>query len=268
MGGFLYWSLPIVVFLTEKSLNRVSNMSIKAFREQSVKLKSLPHPLSPIPQPTADNENADADAGENLNSASVETNSSPEVVHAMRETDYPTEQEASPLQTASDSHNSFQRHSTHAGADDDFDLDSVLGQLENIGDRDRDSDADSKVIQEDSAASQFEQLEIRVSPDAPLLGVIQVYKLKCLNCTHLVPAAGKEYNECHYSAGNKLCPASSMKIIQHIPIDKILRAFKEAENSGNLGHISRLYAQIAKRPDWVQQRINDELRKARARKDW
>ena len=240
-------------------------MSIKAFREQSVKLKSLPHPLSPISQPSEGSENASE------NSAAVETNTSPEVVHAMRETDYPAEQEASPLQTASDSHNSFQRHSTRSGADDDFDLDSVLGQLENIGDRDRDRDRDSdgsKVIQADTAASQFEQLEIRVSPDAPLLGVIQVYKLKCLNCTHLVPAAGKEYNECHYSAGNKLCPASSMKIIQHIPIDKILRAFKEAENSGNLGRISRLYAQVAKRPDWVQQRINDELRKARARKDW
>lgn len=226
-------------------------MSIKALHEQSVRLKTLPHPEAALqqkePEPTV---------GPDAKNLSAE----------------------SPLQSAATAHNEqvgqAPQTSVRRGlntSDDDFDLDSVLGQIEsnaseypNISD----TDSDTTVIQDSSNTSQFDKIDIRVSEDAPMLGVIQVYKLKCLTCRHLVPAAAKEFNECHFSAGNKLCPASSMKIIQHIPIDKIIRAFKEAEGSGNLSRVSRLYAQVAKRPDWVQQRINDELRKARARKDW
>ena len=98
--------------------------------------------------------------------------------------------------------------------------------------------------------------------------VVQVHKPKCLTCTHLVSFGTKTYSSCHYSAGNDVCPAKTMKITEHIPIDAILAAFKEAEANSDLERVSRLYAQIAKRPDWVQQRITDALKEARSRKDW
>lgn len=153
------------------------------------------------------------------------------------------------------------------GADQDFtdaDLDDVLG----------DPSGGPVVVmtpptgQSESHSADAADVDLTVQTGLRTMAVVQVYKPKCLSCGHLVSWAPNVYNSCHSSAGNALCPAGSMRITEHIPLDKIISAFKEAENQGDLARVSRLYAQVAKRPDWIQQRINDELKKARARPDW
>ena len=226
-------------------------MAIKSISEQSVKLKQLPTPglrnqVSGIVAEAAD--------------------------------------EPSTLQAAANRHN---REGSGDGESEDVDLESILGGIKaNRGEADAYADADADVgnpttpyrnklqtqpepePEPEPDSEGRESVDLKDSEDAPLLAVVQIYKMRCLTCSYLVPAATKKFNECHFSAGNKLCPAASLKIIQHIPISKILASFKEAEASGDLSRVSRLYAQVAKRPDWVQQRINDELRKARNRSDW
>jgi hypothetical protein len=147
---------------------------------------------------------------------------------------------------------------TSVGNDND-DLDAVLGHPE-----------DSPVILASGAENTSDDLdpELTVQEGLQSMAVVQVYKPKCLECGHLVTWAKTFYTSCHVSAGNAMCPAQSMRITENIPLEKIIAAFREAERHGDLARVSRLYAQVAKKPDWVQQRVNDELKKARSRSDW
>lgn len=147
---------------------------------------------------------------------------------------------------------------TSVGNDND-DLDAVLGHPE-----------DSPVILASGAENTSDDLdpELTVQEGLQSMAVVQVYKPKCLECGHLVTWAKTFYTSCHASAGNAMCPAQSMRITENIPLEKIVAAFRDAERHGDLARVSRLYAQVAKKPDWVQQRVNDELKKARSRSDW
>ena len=150
------------------------------------------------------------------------------------------------------------RSTTSVGNDND-DLDAVLGQTD-----------DSPVILASGAENTADDLdpELTVQEGLQSMAVVQVYKPKCLECGHLVTWAKTFYTSCHVSAGNAVCPAQSMRITENIPLEKIVAAFRDAERHGDLARVSRLYAQVAKKPDWVQQRVNDELKKARSRSDW
>lgn len=147
---------------------------------------------------------------------------------------------------------------TSVGNDND-DLDAVLGHHD-----------DSPVILASGAENPSDDLdpELTVQEGLQSMAVVQVYKPKCLECGHLVTWAKTFYTSCHVSAGNAVCPAQSMRITENIPLEKIVAAFRDAERHGDLARVSRLYAQVAKKPDWVQQRVNDELKKARSRSDW
>lgn len=149
--------------------------------------------------------------------------------------------------------------STASVGNDNDDLDAVLGQTD-----------DSPVILAAGAENPADDLdpELTVQEGLQSMAVVQVYKPKCLECGHLVTWAKTFYTSCHASAGNAMCPAQSMRITENIPLEKIIAAFRDAERHGDLARVSRLYAQVAKKPDWVQQRVNDELKKARSRSDW
>ena len=149
--------------------------------------------------------------------------------------------------------------STASVGNDNDDLDAVLGHPE-----------DSPVILASGAENTSDDLdpELTVQEGLQSMAIVQVYKPKCLECGHLVTWAKTFYTSCHVSAGNAVCPAQSMRITENIPLEKIVAAFRDAERHGDLARVSRLYAQVAKKPDWVQQRVNDELKKARSRSDW
>lgn len=95
-------------------------------------------------------------------------------------------------------------------------------------------------------------------------GVLEIYKAKCLGCGHLAPHLEQKFNKCHFTKGNDQCPASSVQILIGIPLDNIVRAFLVAEQTGDNARLGRLYAQLAQKPEWQQQRITGALAQQRA----
>jgi hypothetical protein len=96
-------------------------------------------------------------------------------------------------------------------------------------------------------------------------GVVEIYNQKCLGCGHLVAFAEKKYKSCHFTAGNEHCPASSLQIVVRIPVEKIVRSFLTAERMGDSSRLARLYAKLAAKPEWYQNRVNQVLKWARVK---
>jgi len=75
---------------------------------------------------------------------------------------------------------------------------------------------------------------LSIEPDKP-----------CLSCGHLVRGAAKFYDNCHYSKGNKLCPAQHVVIEKNVNVKKAARAIANAVNEGDLekllGHVSKMW---------------------------
>jgi hypothetical protein len=42
---------------------------------------------------------------------------------------------------------------------------------------------------------------------------LQLYSASCKTCNHLDPQETKRYSSCHYTKGNKHCPASEIQIV-------------------------------------------------------
>jgi hypothetical protein len=86
-----------------------------------------------------------------------------------------------------------------------------------------------------------------------------------LQCRELVPFAQKSYKRkgCHFTSGNKNCPAVSMGIVIRVPLEEIIPRWITAEKNRDFNRLSRLTAKLAEKPDWYQQRVAQALEKAR-----
>lgn len=143
-----------------------------------------------------------------------------------------------------------QESSAAAAAGDDEDDD--LSSLEDTAGEGQDADAEVEIDEDTLDAAEVDN------------GVLEIYNEKCLRCTHLVPHADKKFNNCHFSKGNDRCPASSVQILIGIPLDNIVNAFLTAEQIGDNSRLGRLYAQLAEKPAWQQQRIQEAITLRRA----
>lgn len=103
--------------------------------------------------------------------------------------------------------------------------------------------------------------------DEPEEGFLEVYSEDCLSCASLVPFAPKtkKRKPCHYSAGNKHCPAQSTTIVIRVPLEEIVPRFMSAEKSRDFGRLAKLNTVLASKPDWYQQRVASALEEARAK---
>lgn len=137
--------------------------------------------------------------------------------------------------------------------DEDADTDDEdLSSLEDLSDGDNEN---LESVDEEQPASQQESLDEQEIDS----GVLEIFHEKCLRCAHLVPHETKKFNSCHFSKGNARCPASSVQILIGIPLDAIVNAFMTAEVIGDNAKLGRLYAQLAEKPEWQQQRIQEAL---------
>lgn len=144
--------------------------------------------------------------------------------------------------------------------EDDGDVD--LSSLADVDGEDEDETGEDDTP-ESSGATESETDE-SLDPKQVDNGVLEIYKPKCLGCSHLVPHLDTKFSKCHFSKGNDRCPASSVQILVGIPLDKIVRAFLVAEQTGDNARMGRLYGQLAVKPAWQQQRITEALAEARA----
>lgn len=97
--------------------------------------------------------------------------------------------------------------------------------------------------------------------------VVELYKKKCLNCSHLVPWAEKSYKTCHSSNGNEFCPAATIKILTRIPFEDIVPRFLAAEEQNDTARLSTLYAKLGEQEPWKQEAILEAIKRARAAKN-
>ena len=101
--------------------------------------------------------------------------------------------------------------------------------------------------------------------EQPEEGFLEIYREECLQCRELVPMAAKSFKKkgCHFTSGNKHCPAESTSIVMRVPLEEIVPRWIAAEKSRDFGKLSRLTAKLAEKPDWFQQRVAQAVEKAR-----
>lgn len=152
------------------------------------------------------------------------------------------------------------------------------GTLEGLDDEPSEADGESDSASEEGT---LDGLEGATNPDADLeeledleevaeeeesMVVIDVFKQKCTDCTHLVPWGSKTHKRCHFSNGNELCPAQSVRIRRYIPVDQIVARFMAAETQGDTDMLLNLYAKLKEKAPDVQEEIHAALKTAREKK--
>lgn len=74
-----------------------------------------------------------------------------------------------------------------------------------------------------------------------------LYKPECLNCKSLVGSLGKLVKQnCHYSKGNKECPASEVRIIVTGRLERMARALKQAQLANDVARQLRILNAVKK----------------------
>ena len=123
-------------------------------------------------------------------------------------------------------------------------------------------DDDLSLLDDEEGGSDQTSLTAEEQPEE---GFLEIYRNECLECRELVPFAKKSYKRkgCHFTSGNKNCPAESTTIVIRVPLEEIVPRWIAAEKNCDLGRLSRLTAKLAEKPDWYQQRVMQALEKAR-----
>lgn len=106
------------------------------------------------------------------------------------------------------------------------------------------------------------------------VAVIQLYDPpSCLRCTHLLSLTDEcieEYEgvlnspllshvSCHYSNGNTLCPASSMRISKYTDIDKAVEIYLDVLRSDDPSRLANYMDHVASKDKKTAQLIMDRI---------
>lgn len=126
-------------------------------------------------------------------------------------------------------------------------------------------DGDAPAPNANADLDELTDLEDTVEDEQAMV-VIDVYKQKCTDCTHLVPWGTKTHKRCHFSNGNELCPAQSIRIRRYIPVDQIVSRFMAAESQGDSDRLVTLYTNLKTKAPDVQEEIHAALKAAREKK--
>lgn len=130
---------------------------------------------------------------------------------------------------------------------------------------DDDDDSDLSLLEPDPA--QAKTPIVAADDDEPEEGFLEVFSENCLQCKSLVPFATKKFKGCHFSAGNKHCPASETQVVIRVPLEEIVPRFIAAERDANFHRLAKLNAKLAEKPEWFQQRVAQALKEARAKQN-
>lgn len=146
----------------------------------------------------------------------------------------------------------------------DFESDADEEDTATLQTVDDDDDSDMSLLEDDEPVN---KQPIVAEDDEPEEGFLEVYSENCLNCKSLVPFAAKKYKGCHFSAGNKHCPASDTQVVIRVPLEEIVPRFMAAEKDSDFHRLSKLNAKLAGKPEWYQQRVAQALREARSKQN-
>lgn len=125
--------------------------------------------------------------------------------------------------------------------------------LEADEDQDQESDSDS-----DSNEEEDEQEEVKPAsseqaskqePEEDGRDVLILSSSKCLKCSYLVGdlKVEKYFDECHYTEGNKECPASFLRVItENVPIEKASDGLAEAWSKNDMARLAKITEKLSK----------------------
>lgn len=124
---------------------------------------------------------------------------------------------------------------------------------------DDDLKSDSAPEKENGAVDEIEDIEEETDS-----GILWVHKEDCLNCGHLVVFKAKKRMPCHFSTGNKDCPAQSVVVAIRLETKSVVTRVMAAEASNDTDTLSKFYAKLSTLPDWKRAQFLEALDEARA----
>jgi len=84
---------------------------------------------------------------------------------------------------------------------------------------------------------------------------LQLYSTSCKTCAHLDPQETKKYTNCHYTKGNKHCPASEIQIVVVGKAHRYAKLVLAARNNRDPKAEGRILATVAKQSPAFQERF-------------
>lgn len=123
--------------------------------------------------------------------------------------------------------------------------------------------ADLSLLEDNPKSNKVKSVDA-TDEDEKLGGILEVFRAECLQCKHLVPFAKKKLSECHFSKGNKACPAASVQVIIRVPLEQIVPRWMKYEREGDYAGVARMAAKLSEKPEHYQQRVKVALEDARA----
>jgi hypothetical protein len=88
---------------------------------------------------------------------------------------------------------------------------------------------------------------------------LALYSTKCKRCKHLDPEEEVEFNKCHYTAGNKECPASDVQFAVVGESKRFALAVKRSRASGNIAREVRILKEVNTRSPAFQHKFREWL---------
>jgi len=88
---------------------------------------------------------------------------------------------------------------------------------------------------------------------------LAIYSNNCLKCSHFVDTATKKYTSCHYSKGNKSCPAVEVKVVVVGKAMSWASLVRQARAERNAQVEANIMSQVAKMSEAFRERFYSEL---------
>lgn len=89
---------------------------------------------------------------------------------------------------------------------------------------------------------------------------LALYSSKCKRCGHLDPEEEQKFNKCHFSKGNKECPAQEVRLVVVGEARRLAMAMSKARAARDLNKEAEILSSVAKRDPAFQQKFREALK--------
>lgn len=88
---------------------------------------------------------------------------------------------------------------------------------------------------------------------------LRIHRQECLKCCSLVDFATEEFPECHFSAGNRNCPAQAVEILLHFDLSSTVDTLVAAKQAGDWTRLSSLMERVNQLPEHQHAAVMEAL---------
>jgi len=141
---------------------------------------------------------------------------------------------------------------------------SLEEEVTTVVEEDDDDDEDLSLLEDEPDSNNQNTAESDTDEEEE--GFLEVYSENCLQCKSLIPFMKKKFKSCHFSTGNKNCPASKTSIVIRVPLEEIVPRYLAAEKANDFSRLAKFNLRLAGKPEWFQQRVAQAIAEARNKK--